>query len=125
MVSKIKRWLVRLGLVGLAGGAVILARPALIKDAVKREQVEQVREQVLQANTQAQEKTLQVLGESTATTKEVIERVREVTREVTNRDPQEIINQTVTNIAQEVKNLPQEQVKKIKVEICREILEEE
>ena len=125
MVSKIKRWLVRLGLVGLAGGAVILARPALIKDAVKREQVEQVREQVLQANTQAQEKTLQVLGESTATTKEVIERVREVTREVTNRDPQEIISQTVTNITQEVKDLPQEQVKKIKVEICREILEEE
>jgi len=125
VVSKIKRWLVRLGLVGLAGGAVILARPALIKDAVKREQVEQVREQVLQANTQAQEKTLQVLGESTATTKEVIERVREVTREVTNRDPQEIISQTVTNITQEVKDLPQEQVKKIKVEICREILEEE
>ena len=125
MVSKIKRWLVRLGLVGLAGGAVILARPALIKDAVKREQVEQVREQVLQANTQAQEKTLQVLGESTATTKEVIERVREVTREVTNRDPQEIISQTVTNITQEVKDLPQEQVKKIKVEICKEILEEE
>lgn len=122
---KIKLWLVRLGLVGLAGGAVILARPALIKDMAKRQQVEQVREQVLQANTQAQEKALQVLGESTTTTKEVIERVREITKEVTNRDPQEIINQTVTSITQEVKDLPQEQVKKIKVQICREILEEE
>lgn len=114
----------RLGLVALAGGTVILARPALIRDTTKREQVEQVREQVLQANTQAQEKALQILGESTTTTKEVIERVREVTREVTNRDPQEIINQTVTNITQEVKDLPQEQVKKIKVQICKEILEE-
>ena len=102
-----------------------MLRPTVIQDPVKRQQVEQVREQVLQANTKAQEKALQVLGESTTTTKQVIERVREVTREVTNRDPQEIINQTVTNIAQEVKNLPQEQVKKIKVQICKEILEEE
>ena len=124
MMSKIKRWLWRLGLVGLAGGAVVLARPALIKDTAKRQQVEQVREQVLQANTQVQEKAIQVLGESTTTTKEVIERVREITKEVTNRDPQEIISQTVNNITQEVKDLPQEQVKKIKVQICREILEE-
>lgn len=124
-MSKIKRWLWRLGLVGLAGGAIILARPALIKDAAKREQAEQVREQVLQANTKAQEKALQVLGESTTTTKEVIERVREITKEVTNRDPEEIISQTVTNITNEVKSLPQEQVKKVKVEICREILEED
>lgn len=123
-MREIKRWLVRLGLVGLASGAVILARPALIKDMAKRQQVEQVREQVLQANTQAQEKAIQVLGESTTTTKEVIERVREITKEVTNRDPQEIISQTVNNITQEVKDLPQEQVKKIKVQICREILEE-
>lgn len=122
---KIKRWLVRLALVGLAGGSVILAKPALVQDAAKRQQVEQAREQVLQANTKAQEKALQVLGESTVTTKEVIERVREITKEVTNRDPQEIINQTVTNITNEVKSLPAEQVKKVKVEICREILEED
>jgi len=102
-----------------------LARPALVRDTAKREQVEQVREQVLRANTQAQEKALQILGESTTTTKEVIERVREVTREVTNRDPQEIISQTVTNITQEVKNLPQEQVKRVKQEVCRQILKEE
>lgn len=125
MMSKIKRWLWKLGLVGLAGGAVVLARPALIQDTTKRQQVEQVREQVLQANTQAQEKALQVLGESTTTTKEVIERVREITKEVTNRDPEEIISQTVTNITNEVKSLPAEQVKKVKVEICREILEED
>jgi predicted translin family RNA/ssDNA-binding protein len=124
-MHKIKRWLVRLGLVALGGGIVILARPALIRDTAKREQVEQVREQVLQANTQAQEKALQVLGESTVTTKEVIERVREVTREVTNQDPQQIINQTVTNITQEIKDLPQEQVKKVKQEVCRQILEED
>ncbi|OGY16477.1 MAG: hypothetical protein A2784_04380 [Candidatus Chisholmbacteria bacterium RIFCSPHIGHO2_01_FULL_48_12] len=124
-MTKIKRWLVRLGLVGFAGGTVILARPALVRDTAKREQVEQVREQVLRANTQAQEKALQILGESTTTTKEVIERVREVTREVTNRDPQEIISQTVTNITQEVKNLPQEQVKRVKQEVCRQILKEE
>lgn len=125
MMSKIKRWLWKLGLVGLAGGAVVLARPALIQDTTKRQQVEQVREQVLQANTKAQEKALQVLGESTVTTKEVIERAREITKEVTNRDPEEIISQTVTNITNEVKSLPAEQVKKVKVEICREILEED
>ena len=54
----------------------------------------------------------------------MVGRVREVTYQVTNQDPQEIVNQTVTNITNEIKDLPQEQVKKIKVEICQEILKD-
>lgn len=124
-MSKIKRWLVRLGLVGLAGGTIILAKPALIQDTAKREQVEQVRNQVLQANIETQEKALEILGESQKTAQGVIGKAMEITGTVTQTDPQEIINTTVNNITNEVKSLPQEQVKKIKVQICKEILEEE
>ena len=122
--KKIRQWLVRLVLLGVAGGGVVLAKPNLIKDAQKRAQVEQIRDQVLQANTEAQEKTLQVLGQSAATTEVVVERVREVTKEVTHEDPQQIVNQTVTNITNEIKDLPQEQVNKIKRDICEQIMVE-
>lgn len=122
--KKIRRWVVRLALLGLAGAGVVLAKPDLIKDAQKRAQVEQVRDRVLEANTEAQEKTLQVLGQSAATTEVVVERVREVTKEVTNQDPEQIVNQTVTNITNEIRDLPQEQVNKIKRDICEQIMVE-
>ena len=122
--KKIRRWLVRLAVLGLGGATIVMAKPDLIPDPQKQAQVKQAREQVLQANTEAQEKALQVLGHSAATTQEVVGRVREVTYQVTNQDPQEIVNQTVTNITNEIKDLPQEQVKKIKVEICQEILKD-
>ncbi len=101
-----------------------MLRPTVIQDPVKRQQVEQVREQVLQANIEAQEKALEILGESQKTAQGVIGKAMEITGTVTQTDPQEIINTTVNNITNEVKSLPQEQVKKIKVQICKEILED-
>ena len=122
--KNIRRWLVRLVVLGLGGAAVVMAKPDLIPDPQKQAQIKQVREQVLQANTEVQGKALQILGDSATTTQEVVGRVREVTYQVTNQDPQEIVSEVVTNITNEIKDLPQEQVKKIKVEICQEILKD-
>ena len=122
--KNIRRWLVRLVVLGLGGAAVVMAKPDLVPDPQKQAQIKQVREQVLQANTEVQGKALQILGDSATTTQEVVGRVREVTYQVTNQDPQEIVSEVVTNITNEIKDLPQEQVKKIKVEICQEILKD-
>ncbi|MBI4034872.1 MAG: hypothetical protein HY381_00560 [Candidatus Chisholmbacteria bacterium] len=124
MGKEVRRWMVRLILLGLAGAGVILVKPDLISDATKRTQVEEVREQLLKANTQGQERALQILGDTAKETQAIVGRVSRVTEEVTHQNPQEIINQAVANITAEVKDLPKEQVKKIKLEFCRDVMEE-
>lgn len=123
--SKIlRRWLLRLVLVGVGIATGVMVRPSLIEDPIKRAQVEQLRNQVLEANTQSQEKALQVLGQTAQTSQQVIEKVTRITQEVTHQNPQQVVNTTITNITNEVKNLPQEQVKKVKLQFCQDVMQE-
>lgn len=122
--KKIRRWLFRLALVGIGVAAGVLARPSLIQDPVKRAQVEDIRSQVLQANDEAQQKAMEVLGQSSEVVKQTVTTVSEVTKEVTNKDPQVVVQETVTKLTEEVKTLPQEQVKKIKLQFCQDVIGE-
>ena len=121
--KKIRRWLFRLVLIGLAGAAVVMAKPDLVQNPKQRAQVEQLRDHVLEANIEGQEKVLQVLGTSVQTAQGMVGKASQVTYEVTRQDPQELINKTVVDITNQVKDLPSEQVKKIKLEFCRDVMD--
>jgi cell division protein FtsB len=122
--KKIRRLLVRTLLLGLGVGVGLMARPSLVKDPVKRQQVEQARDQLLEWNDVAQEKALDVLGQSTDTIQETVENITYITKEKTEVNPQEVVQTTINNITQEVKELPQEQIHKVKLEFCRDVIEE-
>jgi len=121
---KIRRWLFRLSLVALAAAAVLMVKPDLVKDPTQRAQVEDIRTQVLQANTQGQEKALEILSQGSQVTGQLLGQATTAAKELTHQDPQEIINTTITNLTNEVKDLPQEQVKKVKLQICEQILKD-
>lgn len=123
--KKIRKLLLRVALVGVGVAAGILARPSLIQDPIQRAQVEHLREQVLEANDAGQKKALEVLGSSTDTIQETVGQVSGIADEVTGTDPQVLVNEKVEVIKQEVKNLPQNQIKKIKLEFCQDVIKEE
>lgn len=123
--KKIRKLLFRVALVGVGVAAGILARPSLVQDPAQRARVEEVREQILNANEEGQEKAIKVLGESSERVKETIGKVSGIAGEVTNTDPQILVNEKVEIIKQEVKNLPQNQIKKIKLEFCQDVIKEE
>ncbi|MBI2009714.1 MAG: hypothetical protein HYS86_00910 [Candidatus Chisholmbacteria bacterium] len=123
--KKIRQLLFRVALVGVGVAAGVLARPSLIQDPAQRALVDELRNQVLTANEEGQKKALQVLGSSSETIKETVGKVSGVADEVTGTDPQVLVNEKVAIIKQEVKNLPQNQIKKIKLEFCQDVIKEE
>lgn len=122
--KKLRRWFFRLVLVGLGVGIGVLAKPSLIQDSAKRAQVEGVRDQLLEVNEVGQQKALELLGQSGEVAGQALDTATQITKDVTNQDPQELVTQTVTNLKEEVKTLPEKQVKKIKLEFCRDVIEE-
>ena len=122
--KRIRRYLFRLFLLAVGGAIGILARPSLVQDPIKRAQVEGIRDQLLQANDVGQEKALQVLGETSGVAQDTLGKVSEITREVTNTDPQVLIQEKVTLLKEEVKSLPEKEIKRIKLEFCQDVIED-
>jgi len=122
--KKIRRWLFRLGLVGMGVAVGVLVKPSLIQDSAKRAQVEGVREQILQANEIGQEKALQVLGESVEVIGATVDKTSSLAKDLSGKDPQVIVEEKVTKFKEEVKSLPEKQVQKIKLEFCKDVIAE-
>lgn len=122
--KKLRRWFFRLVLVGLGVGIGVLVKPSLIQDPAKRAQVEGVRDQLLEVNDVGQQKALELLNQGSVTAEQALGTASQITQDLTNQDPQELVTQTVTNLTEEVKTLPEKQVKKIKLEFCRDVIEE-
>jgi len=122
--KKIRRLFLRICLVALGLGIGILFRPQVIKDPNTRIQVENLRDRVLQANDEAQMQALEVLEESGEKVKGAADKAAEVAEEITNTDPQEYVEEKVDELTEEIKSIPEEQVKKIKLEFCQDVIEE-
>ena len=119
-----RRLVWQIAILGAGVAAGILVRPSIIPDPKQRAQVEGVREQILEANEVAQEKAYEVLGESTDVVGNVVSKVSEATEEISGTNPQQVVEEKVTSFAEEIKSLPEKQVKKIKLEFCAELIEE-
>jgi len=122
--KKIRRWLVRLGLVAVGVGVGVLVKPSLIQDSTKRAQVEDMREQILQANEVGQEKALQVLGESAEVIGNTVDKTSSLAKDLSGKDPQVIVEEKVSDFKEEIKSLPEKQIKKIKLEFCQDVIKE-
>ena len=122
--KKIRRWLFRLGLLGAGVAIGVLAKPSLIQDSAKRAQVEGLRDQILQANDVGQEKALQVLGQSAEVIEDTVGKASNVAKDLSGKDPQIIVEEKVTYLKEEVKSLPEKQVKRIKLEFCQDVIKE-
>ena len=42
-----------------------------------------------------------------------------------NKDPQEFVNQTITTLKAEVSSLPEKEIKRMKLEFCQDVIEEQ
>lgn len=122
--KKLHRTLLQVALLSTGLVAGILARPSIISDPQQRSQVEEVRNQVLQANDNIQEKALETFDEGSGTVKGVIDKASDITEDFSGTNPQEVVQQKVEAFSQEVKALPEKQIKKIKLEFCQDVIEE-
>lgn len=122
--KKIRRFLLRACLVALGLGIGVLFRPQVIKDPATRSQVENLRDRVLQANDEAQQQALEVLEEGSEKVKGAADKASEITEEITDTNPQEYVDEKVDQLTEEIKSIPEEQVKKIKLEFCQDVIED-
>jgi len=122
--KKIRRLFLRVCLVALGLGVGVLFRPQVIKDPVMRGQVEGLRDRVLQANDQVQDQALDALEEGSEKVKGAAEKASDITQDLTDTDPQEYVEDKVEELTEEIKSIPEEQVKKIKLEFCQDVIEE-
>ena len=65
---------------------------------------------------------MNVLG---ATVHRITNSAKDIVEKMAGEQEEAIINQAVENISKQVKTLPEQQVKKIKYQFCRDIIEEE
>lgn len=63
----------------------------------------------------------EVLG---ATVSQIGSTARSIIDKVTDEQEEALINKTVENISKQVKDLPEQQVRKIKVEFCKDVIDE-
>lgn len=122
--KKIRHWLTRIILLAAIGAGVVLVKPSLISDPAKRAQVEDLRNKILQVNNEGQEKALKVLGESAEVVKDTTDKAADVAKDLSGKDPQVIVEEKVTILKEEVRSLPEKQVKKIKLEFCQDVIKE-
>lgn len=122
--KKIRRLLLQVALLSTGIAAGVLAKPSLLTDPVQRAKVEEVRDQVLEANDEAQEKALEVLGDSSQAVKGAVDTVSEISQGLTGTDHQAVVQEKVASITEEIKELPEKQVKKIKLEFCEDLIKE-
>lgn len=59
-----------------------------------------------------------------ATSEKISQGAKNLYDKVTNEQEEALINKTVENISRQVKDLPKEQVEKVKYEFCKDIIEE-
>jgi hypothetical protein len=62
-----------------------------------------------------------VLG---TTTSNLVSKTTEILNEATDGEAEPVINRTLHNLQEEVKDLPREQYEKVKYEFCRDIVEQ-
>lgn len=112
-----------LGLILLVALAYALYNPAVIPDQKIREQVTKTRDELIANNPEAGKN---VLGAMTAT-KDTVMRLVQNTKlppELTGEKKEIVVDEYVTLLGEQLKQLPSEQLKRVKVSFCQDVIDE-
>ena len=130
-IKKITTLLSRLLLIGLIiGGYYLYKNPELIKGQVLGEEVSIESESELKPestesilnNLVSQEKVAEILGKTTDLVEEGLETIK-VPKQLTGTDEEIVIEDAFNQFSQKIKDLPEQQVDRIKIQFCIDILE--
>ena len=126
-LKKIITLLSRLLLIGLVlGGYYVYKNPELIKGQVLGEEVsvepESESTESIFTDLVSQEKVADILGKTTDLVKEGLETIK-VPKQFTGTDEEIVIEDAFNQFSQKVKDLPEQQVDRIKIQFCKDVLE--
>ncbi len=126
-LKKIITLLSRLLLISLVlGGYYVYKNPELIKGQVLGEEVsvepESESTESIFTDLVSQEKVADILGKTTDLVKEGLETIK-VPKQFTGTDEEIVIEDAFNQFSQKVKDLPEQQVDRIKIQFCKDVLE--
>lgn len=117
--KKKKRQLIKLVIFALlASSGYVLAKPEVIKDEQKRQQVEQIKEKVLSATQQGQEEISKVLPKNN----NFSQITQKIPKGVVLGEEDIYVEDAVKQVSQYIQDLPEEQINRIKSEFCADLI---
>lgn len=111
------------GLVLLGGAAFLLFNPQVIENLEQRQKVEAVRSNLFESGDEGGGQ----LTTAIESAKEYIEHAFEtikIPKELTGSEEEIVVQELVDNLTEQVKQLPAEQVKRVKVGFCQDVIDE-
>ena len=125
--KKITTLLSRLLLIGLVlGGYYVYKNPEFIKGQVLGEEVltesEFKSSEITLDSFVNQEKVAEILGKTTDLVEEGLETIK-VPKQFTGTDEEIVLEDAFNQFSQKIKDLPEQQVDRIKVQFCKDVLE--
>ena len=135
---RLKKRIIQLVLLAVVGGSVyLLVNPQIVADPVRRGQIEQVREKVMGASVGTESVNVisqdsdngaqAVISQAISKSKSYIDqafRTIKIPKKISGTSEEIVVEDVVSNLSNELKQLPAEQVKKIKIELCQDVIEE-
>ena len=115
----------RLFLVGLVlGGYYIYKNPDLVKSFKPDEvvSVESGSTEITLNNFVGQEKISEILGKTTSLVEEGLENIK-VPKQITGTDEEIVIEEAFNQFSQKIKDIPEQQVDRIKIQFCKDVLD--
>lgn len=125
--KKITTLLSRLLLIGLVlGGYYVYKNPEFIKGQVLGEEASAESEsestEITLDSFVSQEKVAEILGKTTGLVEEGLENIK-VPKQFTGTDEEIVIEDAFNQFSQKIKDLPEQQVDRIKIQFCKDVLE--
>ena len=115
---RIKKYTRRALMLGIIVAVYFWVLPLLVPSMAP--QVDQARQAVVAAAGQAQKQMTQILGTATELSEELTSRKKEIEE----GGPEILVQETVDDLTERIKALPREQVKKVKIQFCADLIEE-
>lgn len=123
-IRKIKHLISRVLLVGLVfGGYYLYKNPQLVSQILNKQPPEElVSSQAILNNFISQEKASEILGKTTSLVAEGLENIK-IPKQLSGSNEEIVIQDAFDQFSQKIKDLPAEQVDRVKIQLCKDILE--
>jgi len=126
-IKKVMTLLSRVLLIGLiVGGYYVYKNPEFIKSQVLGEEVsEETESESIETSLSSfvdQEKISSILGKTTGLVQEGLENIK-VPKQLTGTDEEIVIEDAFNQFSQKIQDLPEQQVDRIKIQFCKDVLE--
>lgn len=126
LAANLRSILIKMGLLGLVvGGYFLWQNPKLIEQILSDSSVSQPKEKASQTVSTAAKTSTQnmsaILGKTTSFVEEGLQNLK-IPKQLSGSDEEIVLEEVVNDFTAKIKNLPQEQVDRIKIQFCEDLL---